>query len=313
MSAEFDRRLNDWFDTVEPKQIPSNILPSVFGEVRQTGQLRRPWHKLAAAFEAAWTPRIGISPSLAMVLIAALLILTLAAVGVAAGLIRLPLPPRATNGLIAVEDAQDEPLGPDQSPHQQIRFIDPHTGENVFTTPASAPSCGAHFSPDGSRYAFLYEATNADGTNGDIFVALAPAQADAKPTLLERKPGQAYFDPSWAPDSSAFVMTEEVAVDDGYSRELRVEPVDGTPGRRITDIQTSLSADWSPSGKWIAFVGIGPDHEIYAIRPDGSDLQVLRPSGGDSRRVVAQQDVLAYTAADGKLHVIALDGHEIFA
>lgn len=306
-TADFDRRLNDWFDAVEPQQVPVHVLPNVFSRVRHTGQLRGPLHRYAAAIESAWTPRLWVTPGLALVILTALLIVALAAVALAAGVIRLPSKPSVVDGLIAVQGE----IGPEPYSYR-IRLIDSQTGEDAFVTPSSVRSCGAKFSPDGSQYAFLYQ--NADQiAASEVFVAVAPAAGEFQPRLLVRKAAQAYFDPAWAPDGSAVVMTMEGAGEDGYHRDLWVLPADGTPGTRLTEVLTSFSADWSADGAWIAFVGEGPVHELFIIRPDGSDLRMLRSSGVDSVAWSPVREELAYSASDGKLQVISLDGTELFA
>ena len=302
-SSDFDRRLNDWFDVVEPTQLPPALLPQVFSAVQETRQVRGAWHRFAPAIELSWQPRSRLASTLVLVIITALLIVALAVVGLAAGLIRLPLKADVVDGLIAVQAE----TGADPYTYQ-VRFIDPRTGEDAFVTPSSVLACGAHFSPDGARFAFLNE-----DANDEIFVAVAPTVGDFQPTLLVRKPGQVQFDPSWAPDGSALVATIEAAGDGGY-RELRVLPADGAPGRRVTDVQASYAADWSASGEWIAFVGVGPMHPLYLIRPDGSDLRLLHPHGVDAVAWSPVRDELAYSSSeDAKVHVISLDGRELFA
>lgn len=304
-SSDFDRRLNDWFDVVEPRHLPPALLPQVFRTVQETRQVRGAWHRFTAAIELAWPPRSRLASTLVLVIITALLIVALAVVGLAAGLIRLPAEPTVVvDGLIAVQNE----IGPEPYSYR-IRFIDPRTGEDAFVTPSSVRSCAAHFSPDGSRYAFLYQPSQ--DTSGEPFVAVAQATGDFQPTLLVRKPAQAQFDPAWAPGGSALVATMEVAGDSGGYRELWILPADGTPGRRLTDVQASYSADWSASGEWIAFVGVGLQHPLYIIRPDGSDLRLLRPSGVDSVAWSPVRDELAYGGSDGKLHVLSLDGTEL--
>jgi Tol biopolymer transport system component len=311
MSSEFDRRLDDWFDAVEPRHIPSDILPRALVEARATGQMRAPWHRFAATLESAWTARTSLAPGLAMAAIALILAVALAGAAVGAGLVSLPpAPPPVVDGLIAVQD-RFEAVPDGQLPAYVVRFIDPRTGEEVFRTPADVRACAAHFSPDGSQYAFLQYADA-----GEVDVAVAPVAPDYQPTLLLHKPWQTFFDPSWAPDGSALVMTVEAGSQDASYRELWVVPVDGTPARRVTDAHTSLSADWSSSGDWIAFHGTGSEGQappLYVVRPDGSDLQLLRPSGAGNPAWSPLRDELAYIATDGRLHVVGVDGQERLA
>jgi len=303
-SADFDRRLNDWFDAVEPRSLPPDLLAPVFSQVARTRQQRGTRHLFAAAIELARRPMTQISWGLGLLIITALLIVALIAVSFAAGIIRLPANGTAVDGLIAVQDEQRT------EGNQVIRFIDPRTGQDAFVAPSSVRTCGAKFSPDGSHYAFLYEDAGSVLGN-DISVAVAPAVADFQPTFLMRKPAQMYFDPAWAPDGRSLASTIE-NVDGGF-RELWVLPADGGPGRRLTEVQASFSADWSADGEWIAFVGVGLAHPLYVIRPDGSDLRLLVPSGVDSVAWSPVRQQLAFSASDAKLHVITLDATEVLA
>jgi len=305
-SADFDRRLNDWFDAVEPRTVPLDLLAPVLRHVAQTRQDRGPWQRFVATIELARRPMTQVSWGLGLLIVTALLIVALAAVGLAAGIIRLPAKTTIVDGLIAVQDE----IGSEEPGSYRIRFIDPRTGTDVFTTPSSVRACGAQFSPDGSQYAFLYQDAGSDAGN-DISVAVAPAVADFQPTLLMRKPVQMYFDPAWAPDARSLASTMEVA--DLAFRELWVLPADGRGGRRLTEVQTSFSADWSTDGEWIAFVGVGLTHPLYIIRPDGSDLRLLVPSGVDSVAWSPVRRELAFSASDARLHVISLNGTELLA
>ena len=78
---------------------------------------------------------------------------------------------------------------------------------------------------------------------------------------------------SWSPVANAEVYTlpaSQFTLIDSHSTVPRPQ--------RITDsMYTDSSADWSPDGRWLAFVS---DREgssnIYRMRPDGSELEALR-------------------------------------
>jgi len=308
MTTEFDRRLNEWFDVVEPTELPSFILPQVFIEIDHLGQRRKPWHRFAASMEAAWTRRSALSPTLVFAILAGLLIVTLVVMAVVGGAIHFPRPPVFVDGLIAVEDAQDV------EGDQQIRFIDPATGNDVFATPDSAAACAAHFSPDGTRYALLYQDPDQIST-GVVNIGVANTRGDFEPEFLFRKEAQIWFDPAWAPDGSAIVTTIEPVTSDenGPGGRLWVLRTDGTAPRMLTDVETGHSTSWSASGNWIAFVGMGPDHPLYVISPDGTDLRKLRDSGVGSVAWSPTTDQLAFMGSDGRLHVVKPDGAEAAA
>lgn len=307
MSSQFDDRLNDWFEEVAPMELPSSILPGAISGALRVRQQRAPWYRLAASIDSAWTARTSLSPALALAAVAALLAVALAGAAVASGLVPRR-PTTSVDGLIAVQE-QYGAVPEGQLPDYRIRFIDPQTGQDVSTTPATELVCGAHVSPDGSQYAFLREVAHVTGA-GDIWVAVAPVASDFEPKLLLHKPRQQGFDPSWAPDSSALVMTIEPEDENARYRQLWVVPVNGSPAHLVTDIPATYVADWSSSGDWIAFVGDGPEHPLYIIRPDGSDLQRPGPVGVGFVAWSPRGDELAYTTLDRKLHVISVGGQE---
>jgi hypothetical protein len=181
-TTDFDRRLNDWFDSVDPKQVPPRIVFQALSQVADTGQIRGPLQRFAATIELAWRPRPALTSGIALVIITGLLIVALAA-GVASGLIRLPSPPHVIDGLIAAEDALDNP-DTSAAGDQQIRFIDPKTGNDVGGTDHDASACAAHFSPDGSRYVLLYQDPDQIGT-GVVNIGVANADPqDFQPSSL---------------------------------------------------------------------------------------------------------------------------------
>ena len=231
MTTEFDTRLNQWFDSVEPKHLPASILPQVFDEVDHTGQRRMPWHRFAASIELGWTRHSALPPALVMVILTALLLIALAAAAIAGGYVRLPERPRVMDGLIAVAN---ELKNPDAAVpgNNVIRFIDPETGDDVYATSDSGSNCGAHFSPDGSRYVLLYQNPDQIGT-GVVNIGVARSEAGSQPTFLFRKEAQAFFDPSWSPDGSAIVTTIEDATGTGLGGSLWVLRADGSVARQI--------------------------------------------------------------------------------
>jgi Tol biopolymer transport system component len=322
-AVDFDRRLNEWFDSVEPRQAPAGLLPVVFRHVGHVGQQRGPLHRFTAAIEQAWAPRSRLASTLALVVLTALLIAALVFGAFAAGMLPVrkdaAVTPVVTDGVIAAESVFYV-----QSPEvsdNQIRFVDPQTGNDAsITPPPEVASCGAVFSPDGSRYAFMLWDDSEPRESYPAYVAVASATDNSEPIRLFHKQAQNWFHPSWAPDSSAIVSTIEHVDADGNLpyRELWVLPADGSPGRRLGDVQASYAADWSSSGTWIAFVSVGTEsgdggHAVQIIRADGTDLRTLVPSGAGSVAWSPVTDELAYTSADGNLHVISIDGTELFS
>ena len=78
--------------------------------------------------------------------------------------------------------------------------------------------------------------------------------------------------PDWSPGGSRIAFESTPAF--GQKREIYVMDTDGRNVKQVTDIGSASSPRWSPDGEWILFDA----GEIYAIRPDGTDLwQVSSP------------------------------------
>jgi Tol biopolymer transport system component len=90
-------------------------------------------------------------------------------------------------------------------------------------------------------------------------------------TALQRSE---YFPADWSPDGRQLLLLER------SNRHDRVFRLEAGNLREISIGLPSMSIGapiWSPDGHWIAFLageGVYP-HQIYRIRPDGSDLQLL--------------------------------------
>jgi hypothetical protein len=80
--------------------------------------------------------------------------------------------------------------------------------------------------------------------------------------------------PSWSPDGSQIAFVSDR---DG-SQDIWVMDSDGSNPVNLThEPAKDYSPAWSPDGDWIAFASVrdAPYWEIYAMRPDGSDVQRL--------------------------------------
>jgi Tol biopolymer transport system component/DNA-binding winged helix-turn-helix (wHTH) protein len=72
----------------------------------------------------------------------------------------------------------------------------------------------------------------------------------------------------------AFARTEDQIA------RIAVIPVEGGPEKSLTDSPSTVPR-WSPDGRWIAFSpDRGYEGGVFIIRPDGSGLRRLTPSGG---------------------------------
>jgi TolB protein len=118
--------------------------------------------------------------------------------------------------------------------------------------------------------------------------------------------------PSWSPDGSRIVF------DRGAWGDLYTIGVAGRGLRRLTsDPAQETDPAWSPDGRWIAYVRRERGtrvHEIWLVRPDGSQAHALTRLGvasyspawsPDGRRVVFASNLAAYTWG---IYAVARDG-----
>ena len=97
---------------------------------------------------------------------------------------------------------------------------------------------------------------------------------------------------------------------DGF--DLAVVDADGRNPHRITrnDLY-EMGASWSPGGSRLAFhAGGGGVHDVYLVRPDGSERRRLTHDGGEMPAWSPDGRYLAYAAPAG-LVVIRPDGREV--
>ena len=114
------------------------------------------------------------------------------------------------------------------------------------------------WSPDGRLLAFVR----------GVRVYVVPSQKGP-----ERRIGNG-DDPRWSPDGRRIVFTG-----DG----IRVAPVDGSSGVRLTSESLDADPAWSPDGTTIAFLRWETfRRDLYTVAPDGTGLRKLRSDVCDS-------------------------------
>ncbi len=126
------------------------------------------------------------------------------------------------------------------------------------------------WSPDGDAIVF---ASDRQGP-GDLEIYRTTPRGDGFKQLTDDM--NSSYAPAWSPDGSqiVFVSTRRV------NNDLYIMNADGTGEHAILvrDVPAEeLDPTWSPDGNWIAFTSNreGDVFDLFAIRPDGSELQRL--------------------------------------
>ncbi len=118
------------------------------------------------------------------------------------------------------------------------------------------------------------------GGNGDIYVMNADGSHAVQ---LTNTPAIDDDCPAWSRDRTkiAFVSNR-----DGTPYQLYIMNADGTGVQRVTHSTTEKRWNapcWSPNGKRIAFMGVGPSsHDIYTVKVDGGGLKRLTSGSGSN-------------------------------
>jgi eukaryotic-like serine/threonine-protein kinase len=136
-----------------------------------------------------------------------------------------------------------------------------------FTSFAGVKSDPA-FSPDGNQIAFNWDA----GTGGKthIYVKLVGA---GSPLQLTRG-AQNEWSPAWSPDGREIAFQREA----GSGAAIYIVPALGGAERKLADVSTQGSLDWSPDGQFLAVTdraSTGGTQSIYLVSTESGEKRRL--------------------------------------
>ena len=124
------------------------------------------------------------------------------------------------------------------------------------------------WSPDGQQ--IVFHSYRDDDRRAEIYVMDADGNNQRR---LTHHPGVDAY-PDWSPDGSQIAFTSNRSVNANHALNIFVMDPDGNNVRQVTNVGFAQQPKWSPDGEWILFM----EGEIFAIRPDGTDLwQVSAP------------------------------------
>ena len=151
-------------------------------------------------------------------------------------------------------------------------------GSNLTQLTFTKNNTNPAWSPNGKQIVFQ---SKRDG-NWEIYVMDADGTNQRR---LTHHPGFDY-DPDWSPDGFQIAFdSNRNAKKDEEKAEIYVMDADGGNVKQVTDVGLAARPRWSPDGQWILFQAhvkgiVNQGRQIYAIRPDGTDLwQVSNPRG----------------------------------
>ncbi len=189
----------------------------------------------------------------------------------------------------------------------------------------------ARFSPDGNQIAFVWNGEKED--NFDIYVKLIGTE---KPLRLTTDPGKDTA-PAWSPDGRSIAFCRRTEREDA----IYVVPALGGPERKLYATSAEamaqyMASDWSPDGKYLAYVECRPDRQALNIfllavdnpqdkrplttsplvetdfnprfSPDGQTLAFIRASGAGG----AAQDIFLVRSAGGEPKRLTFDSVLIY-
>jgi TolB protein len=151
-----------------------------------------------------------------------------------------------------------EPTDDDPSPANADRnvWVARSDGSGVRQVTDGRWHGSAGWSPDGARLV----------TDTDPGVVELGVDGRGRRVLLEGE----YGEPSWSPDGESLLVVAGLGLGLAEGGQPPVEHVDTPVGH---------SPEWSPDGRWIAFVDGENEADLWIVRPDGTGLRQLTSVG----------------------------------
>jgi Tol biopolymer transport system component len=160
--------------------------------------------------------------------------------------------------------------------HRDVYLMRPDGTDLRRLTSLTGFDGDATWSPDGSRIAFASDR----GGAFDVFTMTSDGRDQHQLTHHDSSRGYAAW-PSWSPDGSELVFNGTNPPGNSAGASIYKMPARGGVATRVTR-GYDFHPDWSHDGSWIAFLGNRQGHtQLFAVRPDGSDLTQLTFEPGD--------------------------------
>lgn len=152
--------------------------------------------------------------------------------------------------------------------------------------PCRAGSFAGGWSPDGKRITY-YSAVLRAGGDFSFWICAINADGSNLEVLVSEPEGKLHAEPHWSPDGKKIVFRDDRDGDCSQPStcDYEIYILDLETGREtnITNHPAfDLEPTWSPDGEWIVFASNrdDPNFDLYAVRPDGSDLRLILDDPG---------------------------------